>query len=104
MRRAWAGSEKFNKESSRDTATVPNLREYYHVHSLIVWNTCCKLEKHIDETAQRIIEELDEQDEKGIERASIDLHYLQVQMANTLRYAMLPRFLGLLVRVRSATL
>ena len=61
MRRAWAGSEKFNKESSRDTASVPNLREYYHVHSLIVWNTCCELEKHIDETAHRIIEELDEQ-------------------------------------------
>lgn len=82
-----------------DTSTFQGLREYYHVHSLIVWRVFCELEEHIDERAQRIVDELDENDQRSVRRASFDLHYLQVQMANTMRYAMLPRFLGLLERV-----
>lgn len=81
------------------TSSFQGIREYYYVYGVIIWNTSCELEEHLNERVQSILDKLDEFDKSEVSRASVELHYLQVQTANTFRCAMLPRFLGLMERI-----
>jgi hypothetical protein len=81
------------------TETIQELREYYHVASLVLRRTHLDFEKHLEEKAEEIYESLQAEDKREILTGSHDLHHIQVQAKTTLRYAFLPRYLGLLERM-----
>jgi len=88
-----------------DTSTMPGLREYYHVSSLMLWSTYCEFENHLDKRAQEIVCQYQKESKNNADPSQhlpSTLHYIQVQLATQLRYALLPRFLGVLERMMKA--
>ncbi|MEM8944803.1 MAG: hypothetical protein AAGD11_06430 [Planctomycetota bacterium] len=84
-----------NNHIQPNTSSFEGLREYYQLSSAIVWNMHCEFEEHLEEKAQKVLEQY--QDEKSItaEVAALELHYIQQQLTTQARYAFLPRFLSL---------
>jgi hypothetical protein len=78
--------------------TFDGLREHYHITTLILARANSEFESHLEAKAQAIFAQY-EQGETISRSDTVTLHEVEVQYAMMLRYAMLPRFLGLLERM-----
>ena len=78
-----------------DTKTIQGLREYYHRASLVLWNSNCLFERHIEELTTQCMEQFQEPSEVNETVLNQEWHRLNFQTTSVLRYAMLPRFVGL---------
>ncbi|MCG8450695.1 MAG: hypothetical protein MI725_14085 [Pirellulales bacterium] len=82
-----------------NTTSFEGLREYYHLRSLILWNTYHELGSRLEERVQSIIDRYQEDDPQLAQILSKELHYVRIQLSTEMRYALLPRFLSLLEKV-----
>jgi len=81
-----------------NTSTFDGLREHYHIATLILARANGEFESHLETQAQAILVQYEHG--QVIPRSDvITLHEIEVQYAMMLRYAMLPRFIGLLERM-----